>query len=241
VRYYLYISEAKLDILTPQLPWRYRRSLRPASRSWSLGARLPLVHASVSNAHEEAPALHKQLDSVERYLDQHGLLGGVDDGATWIRGELDMQWAAYGPKAVRGAWARPEDAVVFWRAEPERVILIGGSARHLVGPKVPASLHRSYGSSLPGLRRVLAETGLTVRSRLPGAQRKDAFDVTSLRWLAFDILDFVDEYRGAPIQRVQFLARRHTHDFDFVSPMLSTSQKITLATPLYVAASDDLR
>jgi hypothetical protein len=234
VRYYLYISEAKLDMLGPQLPWYRRIRQRAGSLEWTLGARPPMASISVSGSRHVMPSVHARLLAVEGHILRSERVGDVHDGAPWIQSTMDMQFLALpgpGTPVMRRRSRQRPLRVLFWCEDEGRLVLLGGSARHLVDaagvPREPDDL--DGGSRVGWL--LWARARLFAASHAPGAARRDAFDQRLVSTIGRNArrLRGEDEFGSAPTQRVTFLARRHVADSD---------GSVTLGTPLYVAVAE---
>lgn len=84
-RYYLYISDAKVDMLLSQIDPGYHRK-----RATEFSVNLTFVGAKRS---VDSPAADQvaRLDRVTRYLDDHADVGSVDAPGQFFRGLLPMQ------------------------------------------------------------------------------------------------------------------------------------------------------
>lgn len=140
LRYYVYISDAKVDMLLPQIDPGFARK-----RSAEVGVRLPLLSAKRSvDAQADRVA---RLERVVRYVDDFCDVGTVDEPGQYVRGRLTMRW---GPLA--GARA------VYFSGSTERTIVgLGGASGHVLGTVAPADQVFAP-SSMPGLLDGLAAT-----------------------------------------------------------------------------------
>jgi hypothetical protein len=241
VRYYLYVSTAKLDMLVPQLPRRVRRRALARTRAWNLGFGPRVARASLSDEFHIAPGLHQRVDAVERALTNSGEVGGLTDEAPWVRETMEMRWSVI--SSHRSLWKmRATDAVLFWRQGDASVILLGGSARHVVGisnaPEVDTRVLDS-GTSSTGRWLLGYRSRMVAGALSPTPKLRDRFDQFLARCpgvgpeeLAFGPLPEV------PTQRLTFLARRHVRDELVWDPAHQQELRVTLGTPLYVALAD---
>lgn len=125
LRYFLYVSDAKLDMLFEQIDPRLRRRI-----SAELKVDLKLASLTMRQAEHSAGRMAK-LRLVERYLDAYHQVGSLaEPGPEFFRGRLDMQWGWL----ARGK--HPDDSlpVVFFRGrQDEHFLALAGSRSHVLG------------------------------------------------------------------------------------------------------------
>jgi hypothetical protein len=92
-RYYLYISDTKVDMLLAQIDSGFTRK---RSTEVSLSLKVVGARRSVESAGSDRVA---RLERVVRYLEEHGDLGTVDEPGQFFWGLLPMQW---GPITTTG-------------------------------------------------------------------------------------------------------------------------------------------
>ena len=109
VRYYIYVSDSKLDMLSEQIPppLRQRVAAEPMRRRGLLA-----VTASRTRSSETRTA---KLRLVEAYVDQNDLAGTVDDPKAYFRGSLEMRWAPIGM-----GWGQVKPTTVFFVGQRRR-------------------------------------------------------------------------------------------------------------------------
>jgi hypothetical protein len=146
LRYYLYISDSKVEMMLPQIDPGFGR----ISES-EIGFDFKLVGAK--RKFEATSNRIARLERVVRYLDDFADVGTVDEPGQYFRGRMPMRW---GP-------IMSSSLVYFGGATERTVVGLGGAAGHLHGEKGLADPFAP--SSLPGivagLRGVLAADGAT--------------------------------------------------------------------------------
>ena len=142
LRYYLYISDAKVDMLLPQVDPGFARK-----RSAEVGVNVPFLSAKRSvDAQADRVA---RLERVVRYVDDFCDVGTVDEPGQYVRGRLTMRW---GPLAGG-------QAVYFGGSTEHTVVGLGGASGHVLGAAAPAEGSQVFApSSVPGLLGGLAAT-----------------------------------------------------------------------------------
>lgn len=214
IRYYAYVSDAKLDMLYGQIPATLRSRLLA-----ELKLDIKVVSLSVRER-ESDETRYGKLKIVEKYLEQNVGIGSVSEPATWFRGRLSLRSGLY-----RNA---PDGGLAYFAGfhDGVRIALIG-SARHLTGSKGPtAEIGFSY-SGLPSLFTVLRQ------------HETDGVSLADPNWdeerARMEIREFADALGGLP-EPSEFLAKRL-----FFSPATKADAGMThvlLGTPLYVALAD---
>ncbi|MDG4805586.1 SAVMC3_10250 family protein [Micromonospora sp. WMMD1120] len=227
-RYYLYISDTKVDMLLSQIDPGYRRA---GTAEFSL--KLPFVGAK---RNVESPAADQvgRLERVTRYLDEHGDVGSVDEPGQFFRGLLPMQWGLL-----------PTDGgqvMVYFGGRTENTIVgLGGSSFHVLGGGPPAAQpppHVFGGmSNMPSLLSGLVDAvdaDEADRTPLTAGASLDAADTQALA----SVHRAGGRLRG-PAQNVEFLAKRLLSG-PSPYPELDGRPGMTvlLGSPLYVALVD---
>ncbi|MGQ7753670.1 DUF7019 family protein [Streptomyces sp. WC2508] len=210
VRYYLYISDAKADMLLSQIDpaWGRKRVTE-----LSLGLTVAGVKRSVETHGADRVA---RLERVLRHLEDHADLGHVDEPGQYVHGVLPMQWGAIGDGGT----------VYFGGRSEHTVVGLGGSAEHLLGTVAAAPPEQSVlSASLPPV----------LLNQLAALAPQDAAaDPEALA----TVLQANATLRG-PTQTVEFVAKRMLHGpcpYPELYPPGTTA--VLLASPLFVALSE---
>jgi hypothetical protein len=117
LRYFIYISDAKLDMLFEQIDLGTRKRI-----SAELGLDFKIVNVSVRQADDPAKTRAYKLSAVERFIDTHHVVGSIKEpGSEYFRGTTDMEWGF--PVA---------DTVCFRGSDEGRSFCLIGSRRHLM-------------------------------------------------------------------------------------------------------------
>jgi hypothetical protein len=217
MRYYIYVSDAKVDMLSAQIP----ESLFDVIAA---DLELDLKVLKVRLRETAVPDNRfTRLAAVENYIRRQFSVGTVDEPGPYFAGTMDLRWAQLGET--------DEDSVVYFGGMTDRTILgLGGSLRHLVGRQCAGGT--VWGSALPFMQAVLAkELGLPVEleCREPGMTDDD------VEQLALQGVSRATCELKGPAQRLEFLAKR-------LLPARGTEQdqkvQALLGTPIYVALAD---
>jgi hypothetical protein len=212
LRYYLYVSDAKLDMLFDQIDDQLRKKI-----SVELKIDLKLASLTLSNADSPEPARMAKLRLVEEYITRNHTVGTIENSSQeWFRGCMDMQWGWLEP------FGNDEAApVVFFKGQEDpHLVMLAGSSRHVIGE--PPDTIAFAGSAAP---RIVA----AIKAHYPddaaiiGLRSQDP--AWTRPFLARDIL-----FKDAPRRKMTFLAMPLAEE-------TIKSQHLLLGTPLYVALS----
>jgi len=210
VRYYLYISDAKVDMMLPQIDpaWSHKRVTE-----FSLGVKAAGAKRSVERAGTDSVP---RLERVVRHLEDHGDLGDVDEPGQYVHGVLPMQWGAVGDG----------DAVYFGGRTERTIVGLGGSAGHVLSTAAaaPPPQHRLSASLMPILLDRLA--ALTPEDETAG---DDALAM---------VVQANSALRG-PAQTVEFVAKRMLYGpCPYPELYARDDMAVLLGSPLFVALVD---
>ena len=131
-RYYLYVSDAKVDMLLSQIDPGYQRR---RAAEFSVNLTVVGVKRSTENPGTDRVA---RLERVARYLDEHADVGSVEEPGQFFRGLLPMRWGIVP--------TTDEQSLVYFGGRTEDTIVgLGGSPFHVLGaapPTDPARVRR---------------------------------------------------------------------------------------------------
>lgn len=143
MRYYLYVSGTKLDMLYEQIPPKLLKRLAVEAK-----VDLKVLSVAVQSPRADVTSYDK-LDLVEAYLEREFDVGWMTEPRPWFRGDLELRVAGYGS---------PEGPTFMTGRDGDTVIALIGSAHHLLGQRTaPETIQASY-SMLPSLFRLLDDT-----------------------------------------------------------------------------------
>ncbi len=215
MRYYVYVSDAKLDMLYGQIPATIRSRLVA-----ELKLDIKIMSVSIRERESEATRYAK-LDIVEKYLERNVGISSISEPNAWFRGRLSLRSGLY-----RNA---PGGLTYFSGLHNGVQLALIGSARHLIGsPGQTAEIGLTY-SRLPTLFTVLHRDQAETISPSTGVEQDE------IQQAVAETREFADALGGLP-EPSEFLARRLLY-----APVPETDPSVThvlLGTPLYVALTD---
>ena len=224
LRYYLYISDTKLEMLFDQIDQSARKRI-----SAELKLDLKVASLTLREADNPAPTRAAKLRIVERFIDMHQSVGTVEKPTgDYFRGQMEMQWGELTGSAV--CFKGTDSA-------HSRGVLLVGSKYHVLGETSPKVMYSSSG--LYSIMQAL----LTIAEH-PGAEdvSPDSYMFTAWHYLSGDPTrgaaakdarpGYYDTLPQLPVQRLDFLAIPLVeYELEYEGHHLN----IVLGTPLYVA------
>lgn len=221
VRYYAYVSEAKLDMLFGQIPPKLLSVLRAEVK-----VDLKVVGLTVQKDRTEAD-MYGRLAIVETYLDRNHDISWMTEPSAWFRGECELRTSGYG--------ASPDGPVLMTGQDGGTVVALIGSARHLHGQRMSPESSAVGHSMLPALFRLVRQAVddrlLTAPGGIPGRESPSEKEQM--------LRQVVRLGRGlpGPGEPCEFLARR------LLSGVVTDAQgrqlNVVVGTPLFVALADE--
>lgn len=218
MRYYLYVSAAKVDMLYGQIPPKLLRRLAVEAK-----VDLKVVSVAVQSPRADT-STYDRLDIVEAYLDREFDVSWMSEPTAWFRGDLGLRIAGYGDA---------DGPTLMTGRDGDTVVALIGSAHHLIGYQAAPDMHRVGFSGLPSISRLLQnippewEDQFGVRWRGGRMPNRESVEHEVLR---------VAESLTVPPMYCEFLARRLMRST--VTREDGKELTILIGTPLYVAMSD---
>jgi len=215
MRYYVYVSDSKVDMLYSQMP----RGIRDRIAA-ELKIDLKVISVSVSGKRSEETRYSK-LQLVTTFLEKNASIGSVHAPEAYFRGRLPMRWGPYG--------SEDSEMVYFGAVTSGTVVGLGGSMQHVIG----AMGESVAPTGTPGLSSAPFYITSVLRHELgltPASVDDDELGLEDT-WNS-NVLHATRRMRG-PLQGLEFLARRllfgRYHD---------TEIRVLPGTPIYVALAE---
>lgn len=229
LKYYVYISDTKVDMLYEQIPHRLKDNI-----ATELKIDLKFLSTTFSEEAKKA-TLISSLKVVENYIDKYEEVGSVDDSKSYFRGNMPLTW-----DTKRGA-------VIFSGITRDTFLVLGGSAIHMLGAKVS-----NFPSSDKQLLKFLPSTLYGVIESFELLSEEDVRsgsdeEFSEAKMLINDLQFYLSNFRRPierPTQRYEFLVKRLRVDeiyFNlekFYEPPEEKASKFLIGTPIYVALAE---
>lgn len=228
MKYYVYISDAKVDMLLPQVPHDIKKKVAVEFKT-----DIKIFSAARKTETESEDNRIARLESVVEFLETYGKVGSVERPDDYIQDTLPMRW---------GPYARTDkDEIVYFGGEAGTTAIgLGGSMRHVIGSV--GSDSPTVGSFTPFLMRTLVGV-LEGGEPEIHASLKNRPDTHSL---PFSAVTLANENMMGPPERMEFLAKRLLDSdrdlaVDERESAIRGFKRVLLGTPLYVALADSGR
>lgn len=209
-KYFIYISEAKIDILYSQIP---KSLLENFAIELSIDLK-PLgagVSATVKQNQPEETRFSK-LRLVRAYIEKHLRAGWVDAPEAYFTGSLPMRWGLYPEAAPR--------LVYFGGFTNSTILGLGGSPQHVLGNRGATSMDGLSPSILPAL--------------LSALETQPSYSSNPQQQGSLQVVEYTTRNLRGPTQNLEFLARTLLR----VPKEGNDRSYILLGSPIYVALAD---
>jgi hypothetical protein len=206
MKYYVYISDSKVDMLYSQIPKRILDRIAA-----DLNVNLGIFSLSVKEKENQEKTRYEKLKLVVNYIENNMEVGTVDEPKAYFTGLLPMRWGEY----------EVDSGLVYFGGKTAQTVLgLGGSMTHVIGNRKGES--DTQGGSIG------ADIGAVLSKdlNLPNSFDDSQFDRID------DILyttHFATKRMKGPIQTLEFLAKR------LAEGIYGDKSHVVLGTPLYVA------
>lgn len=208
-KFYVYISESKVEMLYSQIPWFRRHKL-----STELTLKLPFLENKVGFPQKSTLS---KLNKVLAHIEKHSGVGSIEAPKEYFRGNILMKWAHIHP------------GIVFFGGVSGRTrIGLGGSLKHLIGYNVgntePGISHTPWLVSL-----IIRELGLDADA---DAISLPTVPVNEEQNRVFNSISFwSNELSKVAEIKFEFLAKK-------ILIADHNGETLLLGTPLYVALGE---
>jgi hypothetical protein len=217
LRFYVYVSDAKVDMLIAQMPQRLIKRIAA-----ELTIDLKLLRLTLKTV--EAPETRfNRVAIVSAYLARRGHVGPVESRKRYLEAEaVPMRWGLVG--------RNEEESIAFFAGEQaDSRIFLTGSPHHVVGakPMAPVGYH-----SLPGSYNPPLNVYYDVFQDWDEPQELSGTAYGYAEQFSEEMGRGSGSLSGRPLEGLSFLARRIdvAHDRD--------GRRRVIGSPLWVAVSD---
>lgn len=244
MKYYLYISDTKVDMLLQQIPHDVKEKLASEFK-----IDLKILGATWKRESEIERGRISRLEAVCEFLNTFGNVGHADEPSQYIADTLLMKWNTYTHDLGK------VDIVYFGGVTDKSIVGLAGSTHHLIGstlqPKdvIISSAGMSAGPPiifwLEGLGRTVCDSLMIYEYMRPDDTYRN-LGPESNSWLMNAFL--VTQTMQGPKQNLEFLAKRlfqGDYYYDrkqYEAPIKTLEDKklwhVVIGTPLYVALAD---
>jgi len=210
MKYYLYISDTKVDMLYSQIDKSLLKKIAVELRIdlKPLGAGL----GATIKQNQSEETRYSKLRLVVEYVEKHLNVGWVDAPGTYFKGSLPMSW-----DLIHGDFGPKPYAVYFGGSTDRTIFGMVGSAHHLIGVRSDAPmsdiiLHYTPNDMLNALANEVQP------------RSKQSFQATEIVLMANSLME-------EPSQQLEFLAKTFLHKRDYSHE----SRFVLLGSPIFIA------
>lgn len=225
LKYYVYISDAKVDMLFAQIPAKLRNRIAA-----DLKVDLKIISASItSRASEETRYSRTAL--VDDFLRKHTDLGTVDDPKAYFAGTMLMRWGPLYDGRI----------VYFGGMTDDTVIGLAGSRRHILTSAGDSHVNVGGGSGAPDLIALLRNADPNIIGAVGLGHLPSLGDQLGRAEAA--AIYTASTSMGGSVQQLDFVAKRlatrgAAPTSDSGQDRQGFGKTILLGTPVYVAQAD---
>ncbi len=208
MKYYIYISDTKVDMLYAQIPTKLREKVATEFK-----IDLKFVSTTLTQNISETTRFSK-LKIVDEFIRQNEKIGEIDKPESYFNGILNMRWGAYPPDHPR--------MVYFGGTTSNTILGLGGSLDHVLG-KIGDALCKdvAFSSSTPSLLSILAQ-----------GEDKGSVPKYKSGWASTLVAMATLNMTGTE-QRLEFCAKRLVETYN-----RERQKRVVLGSPIYVALAE---
>lgn len=220
MRYYHYISNAKVDMLFPQIPAEFLSGLKV-----ELGFNFGLLQGKVVGEQRDPTTDVARVQALEKFFEKEGLIQTDLEEGTWFRGSFI---------ARSGFLPTCPGLILFGGRLNDGVLLLAGSEAHLISGSANPGKDRGWSfmpRTLDSLKTYLkmnfdlSSPGITAESMVFGGVRR--LEGGGAMFSAFSSIP--EDSLPEPETEFSFLARI------FLVRTNNQDKRLALGSPLYVA------
>ncbi len=205
MRYYLYISDLKVEQLFQQLPFWRRFSINT-----SVKLNLKIVDFSLGNK-EQDRSKYVKLNFIENYLEKQKLISSIEENNQYLKGEGKFNWGDFSPYALE---TESKNLVYFFSKIKDYKVFLIASKSFLLGETGSVPATSAYLS--PNFIKKLVKEISTSRDI---DLNEDFQDIGVIAWFS----NYHFEENNEAFQNLGFLAKT-----------LYRKEDVIVASPVYV-------
>ena len=244
VKYYIYISDTKLDMLYPQIPRSLFRKFTP---EFSFNLKLPVSEMGAAiKGNQIEDIRYTKLKETVKYIEENCGIGTIDQPLAYFRGTLPMQWGLLGASNV----------VYYGGSTASTTVGLGGSGQHVIGgmnyspiqpiptisknPRGIPTDPNDSGSGIPAIFKAFESVlfyEARARERALLQQIHSTAPIQDANH-ALDAVKLIERCLRGPYQNLEFLARKLIVGESRVGEAYGYFRQVILGTPIYIALAD---
>jgi len=213
LRYYVYVSKTKVDMLYSQIPPAFLKGAEA-----ELKVNLGVASTSLKRRGSDAPTEPiSRLSVVASYLKDHYEVGTIKCPKRWIEGTSLLRW---------GRLREPDSQLAVWGGEVEqKKLMLVGSSESLIGaPQTPQASH-ALGDYTSYFLRVEADDDRWGRLGISDAEERPGFV-------------FPEHFYAESVEVALSALPGSKTNLEFLAFVLHKTPNLLIASPIYVALAD---
>jgi hypothetical protein len=240
VKYYVYISDAKVDMLLPQVPHKLKKKVATEFK-----VDLKVFSASLKTDKDLEENRLSRLEAVVRHVRENESVGSIESPSDYFGGTIRMRWGPFSLEREEGltlgnSERESDSPIVYFASSTESSqVGLGGSAKHVVGVCGLANAKDWGGSAGPVLLMMLLKNAGLSTDMIP-VEERDAVPLSDDHYLHILGRRMEETFKlmGGPPQLLEFLAKRIVSGMSGRRLFDSQRRHIVLGTPIYVAMAE---
>ncbi len=215
IKYFVYISDSKIEMLYEQIPWEGRKNL-----SYELGVDFGMIKARFSNV-QNPVAQATKIKMIEKYISRR--TGTVGSSRSYFRGEMEMIWGPYYQSDEEF-----ENFVYFGGEFLGTQVGLGGTKTNCLG------ISQNKGEQITSFSLSSYLLSALARGKeFPDPKRihSKGYTLRDVQTPALKAVVLANKSLAYPKQRMKFLAKRFLLGSVDARPVL-------IGSPIYVALAD---
>jgi hypothetical protein len=217
MKYYIYISDTKVDMLYPQIP---KPLLKKIASNLSID--LKLLGAEVNIGAKSNPSdetRYAKVRIVSEYIEKHLDVGTVDAPSTYFKGQLSLRQGTF------------KDQVAYFGGETAQTVLgLCGSIKHVIGSNMGTEIH-TFNSALYAFEIMIADVISEAKLVYNDTSAENKIDEEIEQDALIAIVYLTKNQKGHK-QQFEFLAKTLLQGHSY------TKHYVVFGTPIYVALTD---
>jgi hypothetical protein len=209
MKYYVYVSDSKVDMFYAQIPANLREKI-----ATELKIDLKVISATFKSDANESTKFSK-LKLVTEYIERHEVVGTVDKPENYFKGTMNMRWGPVG--------GRNDTIMYFGGVTDETVLGLAGSIHNVIGAPGTSDLIGALGW-VPGSATPRILSALRAVIDVGDGRKTDEFSLHSIA--------YATRYMHGPLQKFEFLAKRLQEE------KKGRGLSILLGSPFFVALAE---
>jgi hypothetical protein len=215
MKYYVYISDAKVDMLFPQVPHEIKNKV-----ATEFGIDLKVFKASRKSESESDENRISRLEAVVAFIREFGNIGSVDKPDQFFEDTISMELSIF---------PLLETSMVYWAGRTEQTLLgLAGSAGYVLGGTAGGKGYASLGYGIAGILEKEIEEKQSFRS--------EEFNLGESKGQLIDYVGIWAEMGLGDFENYEFMAKRLTEGERRGENGKAT--RVLVGSPLYVAKAD---